>query len=103
MDQQADLILSKTPPVWNAKSDGSIDHYYWYYATYALFQYGGKHWKDWSKAIEKAVVKPQRKDGNFKGSWDPIGAWGEQGGRVYSTAILCLTLEAHYRYARLIR
>ena len=40
---------------------------------------------------------------NLLGSWDPIGAWGEDGGRVYSTAILVLTLEAYYRYSRLVR
>ena len=33
----------------------------------------------------------------------PVGAWGEDGGRVYSTAILTLTLEAYYRYSRLVR
>ena len=55
------------------------------------------------KAMGPAVVKTQRLDGNFKGSWDANGAWGEDGGRVYSTAILVLTLEAYYRYTRLVR
>ena len=98
MTAAANTILSK-PPIWDKKA-GDIDHYYWYYATYALYQMGGRHWKEWSKKLTKAVVKTQRKDGNFKGSWDPAGAWGEDGGRVYSTAILVLTLEAYYRYTR---
>ena len=104
MKAAADL-LRKKPPVWDEKS-GSIDHYYWYYATYALFQYGGSHWTDWQKKLEKAVVKNQHRDSgkkNLVGSWDPIGAWGEDGGRVYSTAILTLTLGAYYRYSRLVR
>lgn len=101
MGQQADLLLKKQPS-WNEK-DGSIDHYYWYYATYALYQMGGRHWTAWEKALKPAVVDSQRGDGNFKGSWDAIGAWGEDGGRVYSTALLCLTLEAYYRYTRLVR
>jgi len=104
MKAAADLISSK-PPVWNEK-DGSIDHYYWYYATYALFQMGGRHWTDWQKKLNGAVVKQQRTDKskkNLYGSWDPVGAWGEDGGRVYSTAILTLTLEAFYRYTKLIR
>ena len=104
MKAAANLLRSK-PPVWDEKS-GSIDHYYWYYATYALFQYGGSHWTDWQKKLDKAVVKHQHNDGgkkNLVGSWDPIGAWGEDGGRVYSTAILTLTLEAYYRYSRLVR
>ncbi|MFT4512191.1 MAG: hypothetical protein ACI89X_001295 [Planctomycetota bacterium] len=104
MKATADLLRSK-PPVWDEKG-GTIDHYYWYYATYALFQYGGQHWKEWQKKLETAVVKNQHRDGakkNLVGSWDPIGAWGEDGGRVYSTAILTLTLEAYYRYSRLVR
>jgi hypothetical protein len=101
MKAAADLILSK-PPIWDPKG-GTIDEYYWYYATYALFQMGGKHWTEWSKKLTDSVVKKQREDGNFKGSWDPIGAWGEDGGRVYTTAILVLTLEAYYRYTKLVR
>ena len=101
LDQQADLILASKPE-WD-EAAGSIDHYYWYYGTYALFQIGGRRWKTWEAALEEAVVKTQRSDGNFTGSWDADGAWGEDGGRVYSTAILALTLEAYYRYSRLIR
>ncbi|MCA8953286.1 MAG: terpene cyclase/mutase family protein, partial [Planctomycetes bacterium] len=95
MKASADLILNK-PPVWDENA-GSIDHYYWYYGTYALFQMGGRHWETWQKKLKTAVVDHQQRDKgkkNLYGSWDPIGAWGEDGGRVYSTAILTLTLEA---------
>jgi hypothetical protein len=65
---------------------------------------GGRHWTEWSAALTEAVVKPQRKEGNFKGSWDPQSdVWGEDGGRVYETAIGALTLEAYYRYTKLVR
>ena len=104
MNAAADLILSK-PPIWDEKA-GTIDHYYWYYATYALFQKGGSHWTKWQKLLETAVVKNQHLDKakkNLYGSWDPKCAWGEDGGRVYSTATLVLTLEAMYRYTRLVR
>jgi hypothetical protein len=93
--------LQKRLPRWDEQA-GTIDHYYWYYATYALFQFGGAHWREWSKALRSAVVATQCKDGNAAGSWDPVDAWGEDGGRVYSTAILALTLEAYYRYTRLV-
>ncbi len=63
---------------------------------------GNPWWPTWEKALQEAVVKPQRHDGNYNGSWDPIGVWGHDGGRVYSTALLCLTLEAYYRYSRLV-
>jgi hypothetical protein len=104
MKAAADLIASK-PPLWDVKG-GSIDHYYWYYATYALFQMGGSHWEKWKKALETAVIKNQHRDRakkNLFGSWDPTCAWGEDGGRVYSTATLTLTLEAYYRYSKLVR
>ena len=100
MSLATEAILKK-PPVWN-ETDGSIDMYYWYYASYALFQIGGKPWETWSKKMNGALVKTQRKDGNAKGSWDPVDAWGEEGGRIYSTAIMVLCLEAHYRYSRVL-
>lgn len=100
MAKQAALI-SNTLPVWDEDS-GAIDHYAWYYGTYALYQIGGRDWKRWSKALASAVAKTQRTEGNALGSWDPVGVWGESGGRVYSTAILCLTCQAYYRYARVI-
>ncbi|MDF1701208.1 MAG: hypothetical protein P1V36_08625, partial [Planctomycetota bacterium] len=75
--------------------------YYWYYATLAMFQVGGKHWDIWKKGMEKAMVENQRRDTDYceyKGSWDPIGPWGLDGGRVYSTAVLALCLQVFYRY-----
>ena len=76
-----------------------MDHYYWYYGSYALYQMGPPHWDRWAKKLTPAVVKKQRQDGNFKGSWDPEGAWGDQGGRVGTTALAILTLQSEYRYA----
>ncbi|MGE3173981.1 MAG: hypothetical protein AB7O97_15250 [Planctomycetota bacterium] len=95
-------LLQRRPPVHDPAA-GSVDHYYWYYGTYAMYQAGGKPWREWSKKLGPAVVATQRTDGNFAGSWDPAGVWGEDGGRVYSTAILALTLQVHYRYGRLVR
>jgi hypothetical protein len=100
----AKLLLQK-PPNWDAAA-GSIDHYYWYYATYALYQVGGPQWIAWQKRLEPALLQHQHKsptEPNLRGSWDPAGAWGEDGGRVYSTAILALTLQANFRYTRLVR
>jgi hypothetical protein len=93
-------LMAKLPPTWNAQ-DGSIDMYYWYYATLAMFQIGGDHWKKWNDAMQTSIVANQRMDTEycqFKGSWDPIDPWGPDGGRVYSTAILAMCLEVYYRY-----
>jgi hypothetical protein len=101
MKAAADLMLKK-PPKWSEKG-GSIDHYYWYYGTYAMYQMGGKHWRSWSKRMLPAVLGNQRHKGHAGGSWDPVGVWGESGGRIYSTALMVLTLQSYYRYARLVR
>ncbi len=95
-------LCSKLLPTWNPH-DGSIDMYYWFYGTLAMFQVGGEQWKRWDEALKKAVVDSQRQDGEYcayKGSWDPVDPWGPDGGRVYSTAILALCLEGGYRYER---
>ncbi len=99
----AELCL-KTAPTWNP-SDGSIDMYYWYYATLAMFQAGGKYWKGWESAMTKAFLPSQHKKTTYcelKGSWDPIGPWGPDGGRVYSTAVMAMCLQVLYRYDKVI-
>jgi hypothetical protein len=90
------------PPAYDVEK-GSIDYYYWFYGSMAMFQIGGKHWKKWREAVLEALLSHQREDGCEKGSWDPLGAWGEEGGRVYTTALAVLALESAYRYTRLIR
>jgi len=95
-------LMDRLPPTWNEK-DGSIDMYYWYWGTLAMYQAGGSHWEQWQKALEKAVVDTQRHDGGYgtyRGSWDPKGPWGAAGGRVYATALQCLDLLVYTRYKR---
>ena len=68
-------------------------------------QWGGEHWKQWRKSIEQALLPHQRMEDpedNFYGSWDPVGPWGEDGGRVYSTAVGALILEVYYRYGHVL-
>jgi len=101
MDRHAELLRTRLPA---ASPDGrGPDLYYWYYASYALFQMGGsRHWEPWRKALEGVLPAAQRVDGDLAGSWDPDGPWGMVGGRVYSTALSLLTLEVQYRYARVV-
>jgi len=93
-----DLCL-RSLPVWDEAS-GSIDMYYWYYGTLAMFQVGGDAWKRWNTAMAPAILDNQRVSGCAKGSWDPIGPWGREGGRVYSTALMTMCMEVHYRYPK---
>lgn len=100
MRTAADTLLRK-PPMW--KKDGRIDLYYWYCGTFSMFQMGGEHWKQWREYLEPALIGAQETQDAVAGSWSPDGAWGGQGGRVYTTALSLLSLEASYRYARLVR
>jgi hypothetical protein len=94
-------LLKQNPPKWDVKG-GTIDMYYWYYGTLAMFQLGRQYWKAWNEPMKNALVPTQKREGCENGSWDPIGAWGTAGGRVYATAINCLSLEIYYRYGRVL-
>ncbi len=98
MRRGARLCVERLPR-WN-ENDGSIDHYYWYYGTLALFQVGGNDWRRWNKAMKRAIIDHQCIDGCERGSWPPLGPWGADGGRVYSTALMTMCLEVYYRYPR---
>jgi hypothetical protein len=90
------------PPVWDPDG-GTIDMYYWYWGTLALFQVGGEEWRTWNGKMREAILKTQhpKGSGSRTGSWDPIDPWGlESGGRVYATALMTMSLEVYYRYDR---
>lgn len=95
-------LLRKQLPLWD-EDEGTIDYYYWYYGSYAMFQMAGQDWDKWQGKMLDAVVKTQRQEGDEKGSWDPqFDPWGHRGGRVYATAIMTLCLEVYYRYDRVL-
>ena len=100
--QKAQRILLASPPSWPSASDSrGCNFYYWYYGTYAMFQIGGRPFREWNEAMLKALLPNQRTgEGCERGSWDPVGEWCIGGGRVYATAINALTLEVYYRDAR---
>jgi hypothetical protein len=78
------------------------DFYLWYNCTLGMFQAGGEPWKRWNDVVREAIVSLQRHEGCARGSWDPDGKWGSEGGRIYTTALAALTLEVYYRYANLM-
>lgn len=79
---------------------GPQDLYYWYYATLALERHGGATWERWNESLKAELLRTQRTDAQFGGTWDPNGRWGGHGGRVYSTAMATLCLEVYYRFAK---
>ena len=81
------------------------DLYFTYYATTAMHQVGGEPWAEWNRVFRDALVEAQAtalrddKGRYVHGSWDPAAhAWGPRGGRVYTTAMALLSLEAYYRF-----
>jgi hypothetical protein len=93
-------LLSRKPPIWPVES-GTIDMYYWYWGTRALSRVGGDRWNRWSHALTRALLDSQADAAGRDeiGSWEPAGAWGQHGGRVYATAISCLMLQEVRRHA----
>jgi hypothetical protein len=91
-------------PGYAEKSWGDLHHrrqsdfYTWYNCSLGMFQAGGDPWKRWNEVIRGELIRLQRHDGCARGSWDPKCQWGEQGGRILSTALGALTLEVYYRY-----
>jgi hypothetical protein len=81
--------------------------YYYYYATQALFHFGGEPWKKWNSAMRDSLIAKQNKGAALphqKGSWSPKGdAHGAAGGRLMVTSLSLLTLEIYYRYPPLHR
>lgn len=101
--EAGDYLLGELPGARPRKGrPGDVarpNYYYWYYGTLSMFQLGGEHWDAWNKALLSQLLTRQRGDGDDMGSWDADSEWGAYGGRVYSTALATLSLEAYYRFA----
>ncbi len=74
--------------------------YYNYYAMQVMFQHTegeGEMWKKWNTKLRDQLVATQAKEGHAKGSWNNC-RFAKQGGRLYCTAMSCMTLEVYYRH-----
>jgi hypothetical protein len=75
------------------------DYYYWYYATNSLHHAGGGAWFKWNEVMRDTLPALQIQAGRERGSWPPQGdPHGDAGGRLYSTVLAVLCLEAYYRH-----
>ncbi|MHC4841710.1 MAG: prenyltransferase/squalene oxidase repeat-containing protein [Planctomycetota bacterium] len=105
----ARLMEDQNLPRWEANN---VDCQYYFFASKAMLQLGGKRWKTWHKATNVTLLNSQRgytemdKDNEWTsetelfefGSWDPVGVNGPRYGRVFTTAMCCLTLDVYSRY-----
>jgi len=74
-------LVTDLPPAWEP---GRVDLIYWMFGSRAVVKGRGA----WFDALDRALLRNQDDDG----SWPPVGVWGIQGGRVYSTATAVLAL-----------
>ena len=93
-----DYLLEQLPSDENAIVR---DTYYWYYATQVLRHMDGVAWQRWKSRLVPLLRGSQVSQGEFAGSWDPLGPvpdrWSAHGGRLYLTAMNLLSLEVDYR------
>ncbi|MHC4222513.1 MAG: hypothetical protein ACYSUN_00850 [Planctomycetota bacterium] len=78
--------------------------YYWYYGSLAMYQMGGRFWRQWSRPLlTEGIPNIQiRGDACEHGSWDSENM-DSIGGRIYATCMCVLTLETFYRYLPALR
>lgn len=103
--RQLDLVPPTSPmQIESAKLIGinpmrsrTLDFYYIYYATLALYQHQGPIWDQWNERLKDSLPRLQRKTGSRTGSWDTSRGLAGNGGRVASTALATLSLEVYYR------
>ncbi|MBX3416366.1 MAG: terpene cyclase/mutase family protein [Pirellulaceae bacterium] len=92
IDEAMNLIMQNPP------TETEVNYYYWYYATMAAHHAGGKHWTNWNERLKPVLLNHQIRTGPEAGSFPADGLWSGYGGKIYSTAMATLCLQAYYRY-----
>ncbi len=73
------------------------DPYFNFYASQVLFHQQGAGWVTWNERMRNMLIASQSKQGHSAGSWFEPEQYSVVGGRIYCTALNCLTLEVYYR------
>jgi hypothetical protein len=86
-----DTLMTFLPVAWSPQDKSTwrkADFYYWYYASYALFQLTSNddpRWKRWNDALKTALIDTQNlmtPPACAAGSWDPIDRWSRGRSRL---------------------
>lgn len=81
----------------NPLVERSVDYYYLYYGTLALYQYQGGIWEAWNEKMKGTLIPLQIKTGADSGAYNPSGEFGNRMGKTITTAMATLSLEVYYR------
>lgn len=84
----------------NYRTDYEFPYYADYYCTQAMFQAGGRYWREYFPYIRSKLLKNQRSNG----SWQHNGSWqkGSNGGPPQATAMALIILQIPYRYLPIV-
>lgn len=109
--EAAHRVMARDPKSRQDDGPELTDVYFNYYATNLLFYSGSKYWDDWNERLKLRYLSSQCTEGHERGSWfaeNSTGTgfsnkWSDNGrnligGRLYTTAMCCLTLQVYYRY-----
>ena len=84
-----------------ARSPAGSDLYRDFFLHSALEAFPAGRHGPWLGEARRVLAAAQVAEGPHRGSWEPSDSWGPAGGRVYSTAIGALILDARGRGRRL--
>lgn len=85
----------KSTADWVLTNMGQNDGYFYYacyYTSQAMFQAGGKYWRQWNQSITPMLVSMQQSDGSWGGSR------GGMGDTALDSAFALLSMEINYNF-----
>ena len=86
--------IKKSLELPSAAQSREADFYHAYFRSCALRESHDTGLAPALNRMQRALAERRRESGRNKGSWDPEDKWGPAGGRVYSTSLASLSLEA---------
>ena len=95
-----DIITAAVKRIRPRKKTGQLplDAYTLYYVGQALYQVGGKHWRDAYPSLRDAVTESQK-----NGMWRDIGRVRGRPGELYGTSVACFILAIPNRYLPILQ
>ncbi|MDI6774869.1 MAG: zf-HC2 domain-containing protein [Verrucomicrobiota bacterium] len=70
------------------------DFYRWYFVASALSAGKEEGYDRLLADLQSVLLRERSRDSAQAGSWDPVGRWSSAGGRLYTTAMAALSLQA---------
>jgi len=82
--------------------DRETDFYRWFFLSHAIQARGTPELRASLARIQESLVGMRSLAGATAGTWDPKGAWSSVGGRLYTTAMATLALQAGSRSTKIM-